>query len=536
MSERPAPLPPDEAARLEDLRSYDILDSGDEEAFDDLTRLAAYVCGTPIALISLIDADRQWFKSRVGLDVPEKSRDVAFCSHAILQPDLFVVEDALDDERFATNPLVVSDPNIRFYAGAPLVTPKGHALGTLCVIDRVPRQLTPGQLAALEVLRRQVVAQLETRRMLVTLHKTMVERERDQAALKSANARVWSVFDHMLGGLIILTEDGIIEETNPAAGRIFGYPREEMIGKHVSMLLPEPLKTEGRDFLRRAYQHSIGRVTEWEGRRNNGDIFPLELSLFEFPASEGRRFAGNIRDVSERRAADRAKNEFISTVSHELRTPLTSIKGSIQLLLDDHEIPVEDRKRLLVVGLNNTDRLIRIIADMLDVAEIEAGTLKLDRRLCNVRDLVEQALATVETTARSASVRLVPVVAPDIPPVFVDADRIVQAIVNLLSNALKFAPSNSAVTVETASLDAARVRVDVSDQGCGLSPDQLPQLFQKFRQLDSSDSRKVPGTGLGLSITKALVEQHGGSIAVTSEVGTGTTFTITLPSAAAGEH
>lgn len=160
-----APKPANEAERLAALRSYQVLDTLPEESYDDLTFVAAEMCQTPIAIISLVDDCRQWFKSRVGLDEPETPRDIAFCSHAILHPkEMMVVEDTLLDPRFAHNPLVTSDPKLRFYAGAPLVTSDGHALGTLCVIDRVPRQLTERQLAGVRALARQVVAQLELRR------------------------------------------------------------------------------------------------------------------------------------------------------------------------------------------------------------------------------------------------------------------------------------------------------------------------------------------------------------------------------------
>ena len=160
------PIPPDEADRLAALERYDILDTPAEQAYDDLTLLASYICETGIALISLVDGERQWFKSRVGLELEETSRDIAFCAHAIAGREPMIVPDAMKDHRFAFNPLVLKEPRIRFYAGAPLRTADGHALGTLCVIDRKPRELRPEQVQALEALSRQVMAQLELRRQL----------------------------------------------------------------------------------------------------------------------------------------------------------------------------------------------------------------------------------------------------------------------------------------------------------------------------------------------------------------------------------
>jgi GAF domain-containing protein len=153
-----------EKRRLEILWQYEVLDTIPEQLFDDLTELAAVICEAPIALISMVDEHRQWFKSRFGTTLEETSRDVSFCAYAITQPDLFIIPDATQDERFANNPLVTSDPKIRFYAGAPLITPDGYALGTLCVIDKVPRELRPDQKQALRILARHAVLQLELRR------------------------------------------------------------------------------------------------------------------------------------------------------------------------------------------------------------------------------------------------------------------------------------------------------------------------------------------------------------------------------------
>ncbi len=170
----------DDAARVDALQKYAILDSEPEQAFDDLTLLASYVCKTPIALISLVDEDRQWFKAKVGISATETSRDIAFCSTAILQGDVFVVPDALQDERFRTNPLVVSEPNIRFYAGAPLINEDGYALGTLCVIDRTPRNLAADQEAALKALSRLVLMQMEFRRNLLLLKEALSDRTHEE--------------------------------------------------------------------------------------------------------------------------------------------------------------------------------------------------------------------------------------------------------------------------------------------------------------------------------------------------------------------
>ena len=173
-----APLPKNELLRLKALQEYAVMDSTAEQAYDDIVRLVAFICKTPIAFVSFIDSDRQWFKAKVGLEASQVPRETTFCTHAILKPsEVMVVPDALLDERFATHPGVTGDPGVRFYVGVPLVTPTGEALGTLCVVDFTPRQLEPEQIEILRILARQVIAQLELRRSIAVLESGIAERE-----------------------------------------------------------------------------------------------------------------------------------------------------------------------------------------------------------------------------------------------------------------------------------------------------------------------------------------------------------------------
>jgi len=246
-----APLPSNETQRLAALRRYNVLDTQAEAAFDDLTRLAAQICGTPVSLITLLDENRQWFRSRAGLDIAETSRDLSFCSHAILQADLLVVEDAGIDERFADNPLVTEGPSIRSYAGMPLITPDGFALGTLCVIDRQPRQFTPAQAEALRTLARQVMTQLELRRHLAELARNVEQHQRTEERLRTTEAFYQTLVETLPQNILRKDLQGRFTFANRKFCQSIGKRLEDIIGKTDYDLFPQDLAAKyHRDDLR----------------------------------------------------------------------------------------------------------------------------------------------------------------------------------------------------------------------------------------------------------------------------------------------
>jgi CheY-like chemotaxis protein len=234
-------------------------------------------------------------------------------------------------------------------------------------------------------------------------------------------------------------------------------------------------------------------------------------------------------DITRQREIDRMKTEFVSTVSHELRTPLTSIKGSLHLLLSDPSLQLDATQRQLVdISLKNTDRLIRLITNILDISKIEAGHIQLELGMHNVREFVSAAMDGIAAFAESRGIVIESQVEPGLPPVRVDVDRMVQVVTNLLSNAIKFSPPGSRVTV-AAQRGNGQAEIRVTDQGRGIAPEDMGKLFKKFQQLDGSNVRSVGGTGLGLAICRGIVEEHGGSITVDSELGRGATFIVALP-------
>ncbi|SOD90706.1 PAS domain S-box protein [Caenispirillum bisanense] len=303
-------LAEDEAHRLARLRAYAILDTPPEESFDRVTRLAARLFDVPIAAVSLVDADRQWFKSAFGLDVRETPREVAFCAHTIQGRDILEVPDATVDARFVGTDLVTGDPGIRFYAGAPLLTADGVALGSLCIIDRKPRALTEEQRQVLVDLAAMAMDAMDLRNALRDATAREEATLRAQQALKASEQRQRAILETAVDAILTIDSSGIIQGVNAATVRLFGYSESEMVGRNVHMLMPEP-HAAGHDGYMRRYlgsgvPHIIGIGREVPARRKDGTIFPCDLAVSRVDLDGEVFFTGVLRDLSARVAAEQA--------------------------------------------------------------------------------------------------------------------------------------------------------------------------------------------------------------------------------------
>jgi len=385
----------------------------------------------------------------------------------------------------------------------------------------------PMELAVSEVV-------IDNVRHFVGITRDITERSVFEQQIVDEKKQLSAVIDNVVDGIITIGERGTIESFNPAARNIFGYSNDEVIGQNVKLLMPEPYHSEHDGYLdhhiRTGEKKVIGIGREVTGQRKDGTTFPMELAVSEVIIDNVRHFVGITRDITERKHTEQMQKEFISTVSHELRTPLTSIRGSLGLILGGvtGELP-EKAHALLTIANNNSERLIHLINDILDIEKISAGKMEFDYCVINLIPVIQQTVESNKGYGDELQVTFKLHVGSDAEVmVNIDEKRIAQVMSNLLSNAAKYSPTHEQVDISIEVIEEM-VRISVHDHGKGIPEAFRSKIFGKFSQADSSDTREKGGTGLGLNITKAIVMEHGGNIDFESREGKGTSFYVDLP-------
>ena len=343
-------------------------------------------------------------------------------------------------------------------------------------------------------------------------------------------------------GIYGIDLQGRVTVVNSAAAQMLGYKPGELLGKHLHQTVHHT-HTDGTPYpdsecpITNSLKNlTTVRVSDEVFWRKDGSSFPVE-----YVARPQIELSGNgdetgkavgvvvaFTDTTERRALDRMKDEFISTVSHELRTPLTSLRAALGLVSGGALISRPDKMRqMLEIALGNTDRLVRLVNDILDLERISSGKSDLQLTMCSAEDLLMRAAALQHAAATKANIRVT--CAANNVRIWADPDRILQTLTNLISNAIKFSSAGSEIQLRARTLDDLEAEIEVQDFGRGIPEDKLENIFERFQQVDASDSRAMGGTGLGLAICRSIVNQHGGRIWATSKPGHGTIFHFTLP-------
>jgi len=368
---------------------------------------------------------------------------------------------------------------------------------------------------------------------IVAIHRDITERKRMEEALRRAEEQYRSIFENALEGIFQTTPDGQILSANPALARMFGYESPGELKAHVTDVSTRYVDAHRRaEVLKMLREQGTAHGVEFQFDRQDGSTFWASIGVHTVRDTTGaiRYYEGSMEDMTQRRMAEQIKDEFVSVVSHELRTPLTSLRGSLGLLASGMLGPLPDKgQRMLEIAVRNTDRLVRLINDILDVERIQSGKVSMNKTTCDMADLMTHAGEVMQAMAEKAGVTLTTL--PVRARLWADPDRLIQTLTNLLSNAIKFSPAGGTVWL-LAGRREEHLFLQVRDQGRGIPADKLESIFERFQQVDVSDSREKGGTGLGLAICRSIVQQHRGRIWAESTLGEGSTFTLTLPLAA----
>lgn len=518
----------DEARRLEILRRYNILDTLPDEVFDRIASVAANHFGTPIAIVSFVDEARQWFKAAYGLGVKETPRDIAFCTHTIAQEDVFEVNDATLDPLFQDNPLVCDTPHLRFYAGAPMRTRDGVALGSVAVLDREPRPpLTKTDHDFLRFLADTVVHELEIRLAATNVQAEIERRQESERRLHLALSHA----PVSLGSL-----DADLRYTwiiNPHAP----MSEKDFIGKTLRDLWPgdvgEAIHALAVDVMASGRRRRVDVSVPLGGQMRDFDVTvdPLlehgtftGLSYAAIDVTDRHKLTADLKAArDEAEAASRAKSAFLAAASHDLRQPVQALSlfaRTLESRLEHHpalDVVIRMRKSL--------DALQGLLASLLDISRLDAGVVEINCRNGPVVSVIGQIISDFRDRAAAKGLRFRSVGCDQWT--YTDPELLARVVSNLLDNALKYTRAGGILVGCRRRGDT--LLLQIIDTGHGIPPDQVEAVFQEFVQLHNPGRDRTKGLGLGLSIVRRLLALLGHPLEVRSDPGRGTCFTIALP-------
>jgi PAS domain S-box-containing protein len=410
-----------------------------------------------------------------------------------------------------------------------------QSIGKYIAADRIERERQQAEQALLKAkieLEARVIARtVELSNAKELLECELTERKQAEAALRESDRRWRSLLENVRTIVVGLDRDGKIEYVNPFFLELTGYTQAEVIDRDwFANFLPQSHQTKIKQVFNEILQdnshpHHQNTILTKSGEEK---IILWNNTLLQSPQGEAIGTMSIGEDVTERYAIERMKDEFISVVSHELRTPLTSIHGALNLL-SSKSIAADSKQgsRVIEIAGESTKRLVRLVNDILELERLESGKIKLSKQLVNAAQLMFQAIDQVQIVASRSGIQLK--VHQQELEFFADGDRIVQVLTNLLSNAIKFSEADSTVLLAVKRLSDRHILFSVRDEGRGIPADKLDSVFERFHQVDASDSRRKGGTGLGLAICRNIIEQHDGKIWVKSIFGKGSTFYVSLP-------
>jgi PAS domain S-box-containing protein len=536
-----------EMRRQAALERYGILDSPEDAACDRITELAARLFETPIAVLSLVDRDRVWFKSHFGLNLTSVSRESSFTARTILSDQVMVVADVVRDPRYHGASVPVGGLNIRFYAGAPLITPEGLRLGDLAVMDARPRHagLDPDQIATLGDLAAIAMHELNLDRQLSEARGT------DQSAA-AGEAKFRALMESASQAIIAINHKGLIQLVNHKAEELFGYARDEMIGQPMEMLLPDRFRDvhvgHRRNYFTRPHARPMGIGMDLAGRRKNGQEFIIEISLNYVEVAGEALAISFVTDISERLRLEQqlrqsqkmeAVGQLAGGVAHDFNNLLTVIHGcsamSLEGMAPDDPLreSLEEIERASISAAGLTRQLLTFSRRQV----VRPKVLDLNAVISQVEKMLRRVIGEdVELTLQCES---------KLGQVNADPGSVEQILMNLVVNARDAMPEGGRLIIETGNLFLDEEYADahlavktgpyamlaVSDTGTGMTPEVQARIFEPF----FTTKQTGEGTGLGLATVYGIVQQMEGTIWVYSELGKGTTFKILIPVATGSE-